>query len=160
MPAGKFAVQVVPQLIPPGELETEPVPLPASCTCNWTGGGTAVAKFAATVCDPFKVREQDAVPLHAPLQPVNVSPAAGEATSVTVVPLVKLPEQTLVLHVSPAGVLCTVPEPVRLTVSEAGCVGETPSPPQPKRKAQNAIPMKLTTLGFICRGPVARRENG
>jgi hypothetical protein len=74
----------VPQLIPAGELLTVPLPLPdlfvvraKVCKAN-----VAVTDFAASM-----VTAQFPVPLHAPLQPVNVEPAAAVAVSVTEVPL-------------------------------------------------------------------------
>ena len=41
-PEGKFAVQVVPQLIPDGALVTVPVPDPAVVTVSWVGDGAGI----------------------------------------------------------------------------------------------------------------------
>jgi len=60
-----------------------------------------------------------AVPLQAPLQPVNVKPAAGVSVSVTGVFWVKEAEQ-VDGQLIPAGLLLTVPEPVTVTVSCCG----------------------------------------
>jgi hypothetical protein len=61
------------------------------------------------------------VPLHAPLQPVNVEPAAAVAVSVTIVPEANDAEQVAPQSI-PAGELVTEPEPVPalLTVNVCG----------------------------------------
>ena len=66
---------------------------------------------AVTFCAAPMVTVQLPVPVHAPLQPVNVEPVAGAAVRVTLVPELKL-----ALHVAPqlmpAGDEVTVPLPV------------------------------------------------
>jgi hypothetical protein len=61
------------------------------------------------------------VPVQAPLQPVNVLPAAGVAVSVT-----DVPELYVALHVAPqlipAGALVTVPVPDPAFVTVSACV--------------------------------------
>jgi hypothetical protein len=54
---------------------------------------------------------QAPVPLHAPVQPANVEPAAAVAVSVTDVLLLKLAEH-IVPQLMPAGELVTLPLPV------------------------------------------------
>jgi hypothetical protein len=84
VPSGNWLEQVAPQVIPAGAEVTVPVPAPAFVTeTGQLGGGvncasTYLAASIATVHGP--------VPLHAPLQPVNVAPPEAVATSVTVVP--------------------------------------------------------------------------
>ena len=85
VPLLKLAEQVVPQLMPAGELVTVPLPAPALVSvrlkvCN--------VNVAVTDCAALMVTTQEAVPVHAPLHPVNTEPAAGVAVSVTGVPAV------------------------------------------------------------------------
>jgi len=76
-----------PQLMPAGLLATVPAPDPALVTVKLylalvvCGLNVAVTLFAA-----FMVTAQAAAPVHAPLQPAKVEPAAGTAVSVTLVP--------------------------------------------------------------------------
>jgi len=83
-----------------------------------TTGPLLKLKVAVTDLDEVTVTEQLLVPAQAPLQPVNVEPAAGVSVKVTRVPLVKfavhVPGQLM-----PAGPLVTVPVPfpARVTVS-------------------------------------------
>jgi len=86
VPLAKLALQVAPQLIPVGADETVPVPVPAGVTVS----ANVVAELVnVAVTDRAAVIEtaQVDVPVHAPLQPVNVEPLAGVAVSVTAVPL-------------------------------------------------------------------------
>jgi hypothetical protein len=53
----------------------------------------------------------DPVPVHAPLQPVNVDVPSGVAVSVTTVPTVKVVEQ-VPPQLMPAGLEVTVPAPL------------------------------------------------
>jgi hypothetical protein len=111
----KFAVHVVPQLMPVGELVTVPVPVPAFVTVN---ANCDVLNVAVTLCAALIVIAQVPVPLHAalPLHPVNVLPLFGVAVSVTTVALAKFAEHVLG-HVMPAGELVTVPVPVPASVT-------------------------------------------
>jgi len=108
VPSPKFALHVVPQLIPAGELVTTPDPVPARLTVKATGTALNVA-----VTDVSVVKSTVHVPdpLQPPVHPANVDPVDGAAVSVTLVPLVKF-----ALHVAPqlipAGLLVTVPVPV------------------------------------------------
>ena len=83
-----------------------------------TAGLLLKLKVAVTDLDEVMVTEQLLVPVQAPLQPVNVEPAAGVSIKVTTVLLVKfavhVPGQLM-----PAGLLVTVPVPfpARVTVS-------------------------------------------
>ena len=69
-------------------------------------------KVAVTDCALVIRTLHVAVPLHAPLQPLNVQPLAGVGLSCTVVPDPKFAEQMPPVHVRPTGVLVTVPRPV------------------------------------------------
>ncbi len=105
VPLAKPALQVVPQLIPDGELDT--LPLPATVT-DKTGSKT---KFAVTEALAFTVTLQGPAPEHAPDHPVKVEPVAGDAESVTTVPEEKVPLQ-VDPQLMPAGALETVPWPL------------------------------------------------
>jgi hypothetical protein len=110
VPVGKLAEQVVGQLIPEGELDTVPLPVPASVTASKKLAGV-VLKVAVTACAAFIVTLQVPVPEQAPLQPAKVEPVPGAAVSVTIVPLAKFAEQA-VGQLIPVGLLVTVPLPV------------------------------------------------
>ena len=73
--------------------------------------GAVGLNVAVTAAFAFSVTAHEPVPVHSPVQPVNVEPAAATAVNVTAVPVVKnvlhtVPQET------PAGVLVTVPVPV------------------------------------------------
>lgn len=84
-PLSKFAEQVAPQLIPTGELVTDPDPVPARVTLtgNWAG-----MKFALTDCAELMVTVQVPTPEQPPpLQPANTDAAdVGDAVRMTVAP--------------------------------------------------------------------------
>ena len=111
----KEAVHVVPQSIPPGLLETAPVPVPFFVTLSAKVGIGFVLKVAVTDCTALMVTTHDPVPVQAPFH-AKLEPASGVAFSVTLEPLVKG-----AVHVAPqlipAGVLETVPVPVPLFVT-------------------------------------------
>jgi hypothetical protein len=109
VPTGKLAEHVDPQAMPAGVLVTVPLPVPATLTVREVESlGTNVA---VTVVVAASETEHEPVPAQPPpLQPVNAEPAAAAAESVTVVPLVNIPEQ-LAPQLIPAGALVTVPVP-------------------------------------------------
>src|SRR3990172_2274215 len=78
VPQEKSASHVAPHVMPPGALVT--VPLPLFVTVSLTGRAEKVA-----VTDRWVVIEtlQPPVPLHAPLQPSNFAPSAGDALTPT-----------------------------------------------------------------------------
>src|SRR5262245_15021462 len=117
VPLLKVAEHVAPQLMPAGALVT--VPDPAGMTVS---AKDCTAKVAVTELAAFIVTVHVPVPVHAPLQPVNVAPAAGVAVSVTAVPLLKAAEH-VVPQLMPAGALVTVPgpAPARLTARVKDC---------------------------------------
>jgi hypothetical protein len=80
------AEQVFPQLIPAGALVT--VPLPDTPTVSVWEDWVWVCwvNVAVTVAADVNVTLHEPVPVHAPLQPVNVEPVAATAVSVTAVP--------------------------------------------------------------------------
>ena len=122
VPKLKLAVQLVAQFeIPPGELLTLPVPVPALVTVRFAvlGGGVKVAE---TVCAPFMTTTQPPVPEHAPDQPENVEPAVPFAARVIEAPLSKSALQP-VPQLIPGGLLVTVPLPLLLTVKRTGAGG-------------------------------------
>jgi hypothetical protein len=81
----KSAEHVPPQVMPAGDDETVPLPLPPLLTVSVK---RRTAKFAVTVRDPFMVTPQTApfVESH-PLQLTKVDPVSGVAVSETAVPL-------------------------------------------------------------------------
>jgi hypothetical protein len=95
--------------MPAGLLVTVPPPVPASDTVNCTGSNVNVAVTErATSSATVQVAAE---PVHAPLQPVKLEPAAATAVSVTDAPLTKLNWQ-VAPQLMPAGLLVTVPPPV------------------------------------------------
>jgi hypothetical protein len=103
------AVQVVPQLIPAGELVTDPAPEPPFATANVS----CWLKLAWTVVSAVSVTVQvGASPVQPPPdQPANRDPVAAAAVRTTCVP-----EGNAAEHVEPqsipAGELVTDPDPV------------------------------------------------
>jgi len=85
-----------------------PVPVPALVKVRAKVGSV---KVAVTDLAALMVTMQEPVPVHAPLQPVNVEPTAAVAVRVTDAPLVK-PNEQVAPQVIPAGELVTVPLPV------------------------------------------------
>ncbi len=106
-------MQVLPQLIPVGELVTVPLPVPALVTERpkvWSVNVAVQDMAAVIVTDPV---------LHpVPLHPAKVEPAAAVGVRVTTVPLVKLEEQA-VPQLIPAGELVIVPVPVPVLTTES-----------------------------------------
>jgi hypothetical protein len=111
VPLAKLAEHVEPQLMPAGELLTDPVPLPDNSTDSCGPLVVAVLNVAVTDVAADAMMLHVPVPLHAPDHPANVDPLLGVAASVMAVPAMKL-----ALHVwpqlMPAGVLLTVPDPL------------------------------------------------
>jgi hypothetical protein len=62
------------------------------------------------------------VPLHDPLQPVNVEPVAGVAASVTLLPKFSVAAHVAPQSILPAGTLVTVPLPVPTFVTASANV--------------------------------------
>ena len=115
VPLGKVSLHVDPQLMPVGALVTVPVPLPASTTVSWTGGGVAV-KVAPTVVLAVRFTTHAPVPVQAPVQPPKAELVLTASVSVTDVPLAKLAVQ-VVGQLMPAGLLRIVPLPAPLSVT-------------------------------------------
>jgi len=106
VPGAKLALQVSPQLMPDGLLVTAPWPVPFRTTLR----SGEVLKLAVTEAFCVSVTLQTPAPLQAPDQPANDEFAAGDAVSVTWVPLAKLALQVCP-QLMPAGLLVTVPVP-------------------------------------------------
>jgi hypothetical protein len=122
VPDGNVALQVEPQAIPAGVLETLPDELPFRTRVTVSvkvpdgggggGGDDAALNTAVTVTLDEMATLQVPVPEQPPpLQPANTEPEAGVAVNVTVVPLENDREQ-VVPQLIPLGLLVTVPEPV------------------------------------------------
>ena len=71
--------------MPAGSLVTVPLPVPVLLTDK---ACCTSVKVAVADCAALIVTTHVPVPLHAPLQPAKVDPAAGVAVSVTAVPAV------------------------------------------------------------------------
>jgi hypothetical protein len=98
---------------------------------------------AATVVAAFTVTTQAAVPLQAPLQPVNTEPALAVAVSVTRVPTTTVSLQS-VPHATPPGELVTVPDPEPLLVTESVAVAPGAPDPLTPREAESLPTVKVT----------------
>jgi hypothetical protein len=109
-----------PQLIPPGELVTNPNEARVPVLVTERGKVVVeVLKVAVTAVPTLAATVQESVPEQAPDQPAKAEPAVGAAVRVTVLPLAKLAEH-VAPQLIPAGELLTVPLPVPalVTVSE------------------------------------------
>ena len=115
VPPAKDLVQKFEQLGAAGLNET--VPLPERVNSIVTSNGAAAANPADTLAAAVIVTTQLPVPVHAPDQPVKVELPVGVAVRVTVVPWVKVSEQSVPQEM-PAGleVIVPVPVPVLLTL--------------------------------------------
>lgn len=126
VPDWKLALQVDPQLIPAGEDETVPAPLPSLTTDTVKEfGGGRLLNVAMTEEGPVTL--QTPVPEHpAPAHPANTELLSGTAVRVTVLPAVNCALQTAPQSI-PSGEEVTFPEPVpdfvTLTVKGAGGMG-------------------------------------
>jgi hypothetical protein len=90
VPCVNASEQSEPQLIPPGELEIVPDPVPLVVTAREKVGGGGGAGFAVNVAITDwaleTTTEHPAVPVHAPAQPANVEPLEAVAVRVTLCP--------------------------------------------------------------------------
>jgi hypothetical protein len=121
-PWAKLAAHVAAeQLMPAGALATVPDPVPATVT---ESAWVVWVKVAVQDVAALMVRAAAALPLHAPLHPVKVEPAAGVAVSVTAAPTTKSAVQVPVLQLMPAGELATLPEPEPESVIDSARRGE------------------------------------
>jgi len=109
--AEHVVVAVAEQVMPAGLLVTVPVPAPASATVTATPG----LKAAATLVAADTVTAHAPAPEQPPLHPPKYWPEAGVSLSETCVPGAKFAEH-VVGQLIPAGLLMTVPVPVRATV--------------------------------------------
>ena len=127
VPWAKVVLHVPPQLMPPGELVTAPVPVPLGATLNVNcGGGGAVPelKFAVATTAELIVSVQLPVPEQAPLQPVKVDPAFGVAMRVMTV-LASRSEKQALPQSNPSGdeVIRPFPLPALVMVSDGELEG-------------------------------------
>ena len=106
VPGAKPALHDCPQLMPEGVLATLPLPVPLKATAS-TG---EALKLAITEVFCVSVTVHTPVPWQAPDHPAKKKFAAGDAVSVTWVPLEKLALQALP-QLMPLGLLLTVPPP-------------------------------------------------
>ncbi len=151
VPSLKLALQVVPQLMPAGELVTTPDPVPAKLTVRVPG---AVLNVAVTDAFALSVTVQVLVPLQAPVHPVKTDPALAAAVRLIGLFVLKLPEQ-VDPQLMPDGALVTVPSPLPAfcTLSFAvlggfGWLGGVESPLQPARKISRAAVDTLRSVGL------------
>jgi len=133
---------VAPQEMPAGTLVTVPLPAPALDTVS---AKDDCMKVAVTEVAALIVTVQVPVPVHpAPLQPVNVEPAAAAAVNVTTVPLVNDAEQ-VVPQEMPAGLLVTVPLPAPALETVSVEAVDTPVPVT-SRDSESPSAVKLTLV--------------
>ena len=117
IPGVNVALHVLPQFIPGGLLEIEPIPVPERVTVK-----VAAVKLNDAPTDwlLFTVNVHEPVPLHVPDQPANAESVPATAVSVTCVPLLNTALQ-VVPQLIPTGTLVTAPMPFpdRLTLTES-----------------------------------------
>ncbi len=119
VPWAKFALQVIPQLMPAGELATKPAPVPIMLTLSMNiVGGAMELKVAVTLAAAFIVTVHEPVPLQAPLQPARVDPLLAVGVSVTTVPDANGAEH-VGAQLMPAGELVTDPVPVPALLTDS-----------------------------------------
>jgi hypothetical protein len=145
-----FAVWLAVHVLPPApQLIPTPVtvPLPVTVTVSAKPLGPPIAppvKVAETLLATFiRTVQVVAVPPQAPVQPPNVAPVAGVATSVTVAVGANVPEQTLAPRpqlIAPKPPL-TLPLPTTATVSGTAC-------------AKVAVTERSTSIVSVQVGPV------
>ena len=87
--------------------------------------------MAVTCLSEFMSSTHDPVPVHAPLQPVNLEPGSGVAVRVTEAPLANGAEQTLLAepHWIPVGLLVTFPLPLPAFTATDAVNGPADEPP-------------------------------
>jgi hypothetical protein len=152
-PGVTVSAQSLPQLMPAGELDTVPRPVPVLVTVIPTG---ATLKVAVTVVAAFTVTAQVPVPLQPPpLQPAKVEPAAGEAVSVNAAPGVTVSEQSLP-QLMPAGELATVPEPVP-PFATVSVTGAAVAEPVTARVVVSPLAVKVTLVAKVPAAVGAKR---
>src|SRR5215831_10095425 len=127
--------------MPDGPLVTMPFPETPTMSVWYCACGCWV-NVAVTVVLDDKVTLQEPVPVHAPLQPVNVEPVVAAAVKVTAVPGGYVAEQ-LVPHVMPFGEPVTVPLPVPALVTV-----------RPTGDALNVAVTVVVALGVTVQAPV------
>src|ERR1044072_9056309 len=113
---------------------------------------------AVTVVVALTVTTQAAVPLQAPLQPVNTEPALAVAVSVTRVPTTTVSLQS-VPPATPPGELVTVPDPEPLLVTESVAVAPGAPEPLTPREAES-LPTVEVTLPAKLPETVGRKRTG
>jgi hypothetical protein len=111
-----FALQAVPQLMPPVFDVTVPVPVPLRVTVSANVVAWLVNVAVTERACVIETVQVD-VPVHAPLQPVNAEPLVAAAVSVTDAPLVKFALQ-VAPQFTPVGFDVTVPVPVPALVTD------------------------------------------
>jgi hypothetical protein len=107
-PCAKLPVQDTVQLMPAGELTTDPLPLPAMVSVSGKVGW--VLKVAVTDRLALIVMVQGSA-AQSPVHPANTDPGDDTAVSVTRVPSVNSALHVL-LQLIPLGLLVTVPDPL------------------------------------------------
>src|SRR5262249_8018796 len=119
VPSSKLFSQLEPQLIPPGELVTVPVPEPLAFTvsvCCPIASKVAVTRRAG----PRRSSQSpvEPLPLSQRLRSPALAPASGAPASLTGAPSAKLASQ-VGPKLMPAGELVTVPPPVSALVTSS-----------------------------------------
>lgn len=123
-----FTPLVMVQATPPGELDTDPLPVPEPAS-TVTAPGTATRYFAWTDRDAERGTTQLPEPVQAPTQFRKTLPGSGACVTVTLVLSanavlhVPVADRPLSAHESPDGALVSVPPPSVPVAAESVNVG-------------------------------------
>jgi hypothetical protein len=115
------------------------------------------SKVTVTLRDASMTTEQLPEPAHAPVHVDSRFPGVGVAVSVTCTPSEYVPLHTVPVHVIPAGLDVTVPEPTVVTVRVLGAGGLTPPPDVESELEPPHAPLSAAAMAATASS--ARRSN-
>src|SRR5437764_7747226 len=156
VPGATIIAQVPGQSIPEGEETTRPDPAPTRTTETLT----EAAKFAPTCVSCESSTLQPSMPEHAPLQPMNCMPAAGDASRCTPVPAAICCAQMEAQAIDCAAAV-TVPWPTTLMVKIKPLFPEPDEcPPQAANSSAVAITPEFRMNFPPCVLKIGRSQSG